>query len=138
MELETLKSKICNVVSKVENPQWAKCVIVYEFAPFINKGFVSVPTFWDSNDTKLDFYMKYDLELNALLYRFIFESKTLSNSDFNQLIFSTTRNDYENPTIDFSYNQEIEDRFQSNLPRSKKGKTIPWWLIPGEIKDLLN
>ena len=122
MELETLKSKICNVVSKVENPQWAKCVIVYEFAPFINKGFVSVPTFWDSNDTKLDFYMKYDLELNALLYRFIFESK----------------NDYENATIDFSYNQEIEDRFQSNLPRSKKGKTIPWWLIPGEIKDLLN
>ena len=39
--------------------------------------------------------------------------------------------------LNIIYSQEIVDNFNNNLPKSKRGKTIPWWKNPNETKDLV-
>ena len=136
MDLDTLKEKIIEVVSHEGNKEWITCNITYDFAPFINKGYTSKAAFYNANGEILDFYMKHDLELNDMFYKFIFFYKTGGEAINNQIIFSTTRNDYKNSKIEFGFNKEIEESFQNNLPKSKKGKTLPWWKIESEIIDL--
>ncbi len=136
MNIDILKEKITSVLQNMENKDWVSCKITYQFAPFINKGFVSLPVFFDSKNEKMDFYMNYNLDLNNLLYKFIYWSKTVNNSSDNQILFSVNRDDYSNALISLNFNQQIEDNFQNNLPKSKKGKTLPWWKIESETIGL--
>jgi len=93
-----------------------------------------MPLFWDTNNNRLRIFLKYDEEFSQIFYNSI---KNINHdSTYNQIVFHTRKDDCENATMTLSFNQEVEDTFQNNLPKSKRGKTIPWWKNEDEIKNL--
>lgn len=133
-QLEGIRQQLNRLIKNIENPEWAKAEIVIEFPPYLNKGFKTRPSFLDIENKRLRIFLNFDEEFNNLFYKTVF----LSNQEnkYNQIVFVTNRNEYENGVIDISFNQAIEDDFQNNMPKSKRGKTLPWWKNENEIKDL--
>jgi len=132
--IEQIKQQIIRLLKKTENNDWVKADIVIHFPPFINKAFNTMPSFWDTNNNRLRIFLKYDEEFSQIFYNSI---KNINHdSTYNQIVFHTRKDDYENATMTLSFNQEVEDTFQNNLPKSKRGKTIPWWKNEDEIKNL--
>ena len=134
--LEQLKLELIRLVKAIDNSEWVSTEIIIEFAPFINKGYKTLPSFWDKDDNRVSLYLPYDEGFNKRLFNFIF----LFNQEkkYNQISFSTRRDFYDDAKIEIAFNQTIEDTFQNNLPKSKRGKTLPWWKIESETAGLEN
>jgi hypothetical protein len=134
--LEQLKLELIRLVKAIDNIEWVSAEIIFEFAPFINKGYKFLPGFWDKNYNRVSLYLPYDEEFNKHFYNFIF----LFNQEkkYNQISFYARRDFYDEARIEIAFNQTIEDTFQNNLPKSKKGKTLPWWKIESETAGLGN
>jgi hypothetical protein len=125
-ELEKLKAEIISALELLENTHWSNCVIELYFPPFTNKGFSSSPAFYGKENNPIDLVPKYNELFRKLFYGLII--KYNQESTYNQITFFTNKDDYDNSKIEISFNQEVEDEFQSNLPKSKRGKTIPWYV----------
>ena len=134
MILDSIKTHILRLLLQIDNQEWRSCHIVFQFAPFINKGYVSLPLFWDENKNSVRLFLKPDEEFNNALYQLIYESN--QSGSFNQIVFKVEKVDLKNADIEFTFNQDIDDKFQNNLPKSKRGKTLPWWKIDEETKGL--
>lgn len=134
--LEQLKLELIRLAKTIDNSEWVSTEIVIEFAPFINKGYKTLPGFWDKDSNRVRLFLPYDEEFNKHFFNFIF----LFNQDkkYNQISFSARRDFYDEARIEISFNQTIEDNFQNNLPKSKRGKTLPWWKIESETAGLGN
>ena len=133
-KLTLIKKEIIRLLCLLDSSLWKNCEIIIQFPPFINKGFKTLPSFWDLKNERARLFLNYDNEFQYKFYSFIF----IINQEchYNQIIFKSQQDDYDNSTIEISFNQEIEDTFQMSLPKSKKGKTSPWWKIDSETVGL--
>jgi hypothetical protein len=126
-ELKIVKSNIVRLLKQVESKDWQTFHLIIEAPPFTNKGFNSTPTFLDSADNMLQGLWKEDWDYSQKVLDLIFQMNQKEMR--NQIIFFTKRDDYDNAIIFTSFSQGIEDAFQSRLPKSKQGKTIPWFNV---------
>ena len=134
-ELEEIRKKIVALVGKIDPESWVDAQVIFNFPPFINKGYNGTYLFKDEGNKILPIFLPFDIDLQNQILHFIF--KYNRENQYNTITFDIRRNDYENATIDISFNQEIENNFQNSLPKSQRGKTIPWWKNPDEIRGLL-
>ena len=124
---EILKQQLVRVVRNIENSDWTATKIVIQFPPYTNKGFKTLPLFLEANGNKIRLFPNYDDEFTIVLLDFI---KDINSTDsFNELAFSMSRDKEALATLDVYFSREVDDNFQSNLPKSKRGKTIPWWKL---------
>lgn len=133
-ELELIKEEVCRVLFDLNNTQWHSVKLVFDFPPYINKGWTGSQFFYDSEGNKIRLGLFGDEKFNTYLCKFIVDVNR--NGSYNRIIFSANRNLNAEVEIDIVYNQDIVDGFENNLPKSKRGKTIPWWNNPEETKGL--
>jgi len=126
INLDLLKKEIIRIICLVENNQWEATEILIQFPPTINKAYKMLPIFWDGGKNKIRIIPPYDAAFEDVLFDLIIKANKVGN--FNEISFSTFKNDYENSKIGISYSQELVDKFEANLPESQKGKTKAWYI----------
>ncbi|HRD56414.1 MAG TPA: hypothetical protein PK504_00125 [Ferruginibacter sp.] len=107
------------------------------FPPYINKGYQTEQSTLDidENIQVMDKAILFNYDLDIALFKLIYTVN--QNDEFNTLVFETIKDNFENATIEISFNQEVEDTFRNNLPKSWRKKTIiPWWKNSDETKGL--
>ena len=124
-ELQIVKSEIIRLLGQVDDTSWQTFHLIIEAPPFTNKGFNSTPIFLDARGNQIKVSWKEDWDYVQKVLDLIFEMN--QKEIRNQIIFFTNRGDYNHATIFTSFSQNIEDAFQSRLPKSKRGKTIAWF-----------
>ncbi|MGC4104684.1 hypothetical protein [Ferruginibacter sp.] len=135
IRLETIKNEIIRLLQNIDTAEWDTVELVFEFPPFLNKGFNTLPLFLDRNGNRLRTFLKYDDDFTKAFYSFVFRINT--DHDYNQINFSAKKGDYDNAIITVSFNEVLSTNFLNNIPASKRGKNIPWWRNPEETKDLI-
>lgn len=130
----SLKNNLIKALEGLGNENWQTVEMTIDFPPFINRAYSGSQTFKDKSGVKVKLVLFGDLEFQNSICKFIYEVN--QNDEYNQILFFANRADYKNAQISLIFNQEIEDNFQNNLPKSKKGKTIPWWKIESETIGL--
>ena len=135
MDLEVIKRELIRLLRNIDNEQWNSTELIIEFPPFLNKGFNTMPSFWDMGGNRLRIFLKYDDDFNKTFYSFVRDIN--SEGKYNQINFSAKKDDYDNADIKVFFNEVLDSTFQSKIPKSKRGKTIPWWNNPEELKGLI-
>jgi hypothetical protein len=79
--------------------------------------------------------LKRDAEFTEVLLKFIYEINQVNT--YNEIRFNVAKGNYSNANIGIEFNQTVEDNFQNKIPKSKRGKTLPWWKNPDEVKELI-
>jgi hypothetical protein len=133
--LESLKKTIIELIKKVENENWVNTEVLFNFPPFINRAYNATYHFKGAEGEILSNYLPFSLDFQNMLLNFVY----LYNQEdkYNQISVFTKKDDYKNATISISFNQEVEDDFRNNLPKSWRKKAIlPWWQNPEETKGL--
>jgi hypothetical protein len=134
-KIELIKNEIIRLIKLIENNEWESAEIIIQFPPFINKGFNTLPSFWNANKERVRLFLKYDDKFQTEFFAFIINMN--ENDEYNQIVFVTKKDDYDNATISISFNQAVENEFRNNLPKSwRKKKIVPWWKNPEETKRL--
>jgi hypothetical protein len=123
-ELQIVKSEIIRLLKNFKSDDWQTFHLIIEAPPYINKGFTMIPTFL-ADTGKLLTSFKPDEQFSKKVYDLIFRMN--QNQRRNQIIFFTRRDDYKTATIFISFSQNIDAAFESYLPKSFKGKTVPWY-----------
>ncbi len=124
-ELLIVKSDIIRLLKETNNNEWQTFHLTIEAPPFINKGFNSTPVFLDKNGNKVGVSWKGDMDYSQKVLNLIFQMN--QKEIRNQIIFFANRSDYEHASVFTSYSQNIEDAFQSRLPKAMRGKTVAWF-----------
>ena len=135
-ELALFKEELIRLINGIPEPELATIKSVFQFPPFINKGYKGVQEFFDKKGNKISYTLFLDERANHCLLRFIFMHN--QENMFNEIQFFADKSSITDARINVTFNKAIEDEFQNNLPKSKRGKTVAWWKTPGEVKDLLN
>ena len=136
LSLEDLKKEIIIFLKEHEFKNWYSVSIEIQFPPFINKGYKGQWYFMDFNKKVIDYTFFLTDRFNLIFYKFIFEIN--QDNRYNTVQFLSKKDDYDEATISIYFNPEVEEEFQNNLPKSKKGKTLPWWKIESETIGLGN
>jgi len=134
-ELERIRKTFIDLVGKIDSKFWIDAQVMIDFPPFINKGYTTTYLFKDADKNILPVFLPFDFDLQNQIIDLIFRYN--HENQYNRLTFDTRKDDYENSTLNISFSQEVEKNFQNNLPKSKRGKTIPWWKNPDETKGLI-
>ncbi len=124
-ELLIVKSDIIRLLKETNNNEWQTFHLTIEAPPFINKGFNSTPVFLDKNGNKVDVSWRGDMDYSQKVLNLIFQMN--QKEIRNQIIFFANRSYYEHASVFTSYSQNIEDAFQSRLPKAMRGKTVAWF-----------
>ena len=124
-DINALKEEIVRLVQAIENDEWSTAEILIQFPPAVNKSYKTLPSFLGEGNNKLRLTPSYDESFDAVLFNLILESN--KKGKYNEIRFQTTRNQYENAQIELRYNQEVVDKFEALLPKSKKGKIKAWY-----------
>jgi hypothetical protein len=132
-ELEKLKGKVVDLVSKINSESWVGAQIKFNFPPFINKGYTGTFLFKDAENKTLPIFLPFDPDLQNQILNLIF--KYNQENHFNTIVVDIVRDDYENTSINVSFDQEVQDSFEKNIPKSYKGNMVPWWKNPEETKE---
>lgn len=135
-KLDLLKDEIIRQLKEDESIQWSVTKLIFEFPPYINRGSTGSQYFWDSNGNEVDKMLFLDQRSLKLFFSLIVEYN--QDNHYNTIIFETKKGEYENASITILFNQQVEDKFQNNLQKTKKGKTLPWWKNEAEVKGLLS
>jgi hypothetical protein len=122
--LQSVKSEIIRVLTQVTNDDWVSFHLIIEAAPFTNKGYKMMHTFLNQYGT-IKASLKIDELFSEKVYDLIFQMN--QNQHRNEIIFFTKRDDYANASIFTSFSSAIDEAFQSRLPKSLRGKTVPWY-----------
>lgn len=134
-QLLLVKEKIVEEL-KQNDMKWNSCELTFQFAPMINKGYKFIPSFFNESGEKVRLIPIFDESFQNLIYSLIVQY----NQDklYNEVNFKAIKDDYSNALIEITYNQEVEDNFRNNLPKSWQKKTIvPWWKNPEEVKGII-
>jgi len=120
-----LRTEFIRLLKQMPHQDWATLSLVIEAPPTSNKGYNMSPDFKDSEQRSLGLFFKADAAFNNALFDLIFKAN--QHGRLNQVSFTARRNDPDQAVMETAFNQEIEDRFENNLPKSKRGKTVPWF-----------
>jgi hypothetical protein len=133
--LNHLRKILCKYLDTSDSIEWEAIKVEINFPPYINRGLRLAQYVEDKNGQKLQIrLMTFDPEIYNAIYNFIFKFNQETN--YNQMIFIASKDKLNEATIKVIFNKEVEDAFENNLPKSIRGKTIPWWKKPEETKDL--
>jgi hypothetical protein len=124
-ELQSLRHALVQALHGLKNSSWHRVNLTIDFPPFINKGYKGAQFFWDANGNLVDLFLPSDQEFQNRIYNFIYEVNQQGN--YNQVVFSAEKDKLNEAEISVIFNQAVEENFQNNLPKSKRGKTVPWW-----------
>jgi hypothetical protein len=133
-EIEKIRIALIDVIKIINSQNWNMAIIELNFAPNIGRSYSSLLNLFDKEENRLDYRFRIGEVVEKLMLKFIVKHN--QNSEYNTITFTTKKEDSENATIAISFNQQVEDDFQNCLPKSKRGKTIPWWKNENETKDL--
>ncbi len=134
-KIDIIRKEICRILGDLDNSQWFSTELIFDFPPYVSKGWTGSQSFYDEAGNKVRLGLFGDEKFNFNLYKFITEVNQVRL--YNRIIFSAKRDLQAAMVINIIYSQEIVDNFNNNLPKSKRGKTIPWWKNPNETKDLV-
>jgi hypothetical protein len=124
MELKKLKETLISQLEELNKTEWEACNIVFQFPPTINKGYKALPGFFDKENNRVRLFVPTNESFDEMLYKYIYDLN--QEGKFNQITFSASRDKFREAKISVIFSQEIVDTFENNLPKSKRGKTIPW------------
>ena len=130
--MHTIIKAIISELEKLNSGNWHTAKINFDFPPYINRGFTGSQYFYDKNGTQVNLFLLGDQKFQSILYDFIYEANKTSN--LNQIVVSAQNDKLEEAEISVGFDQAIVDNFENNLPKTKRGKTIPWWKNPEEVK----
>jgi hypothetical protein len=130
-----LKAEIIRTLQELKNSEWNEANLNFDFPPYINKGWTGMQLFSDTQGHKIRLTLFGDEKFNNTLYKAIMELNKEEN--FNRITFIGSRKNLVEGSISISFEQEIVNKFEGNLPKSKRGKTLPWWKNPDEVKELI-
>ncbi len=123
-----VKGHVFRLVRAMNDSTWEYCDIFIEFLPITTKGYQMKHLFFNNIGEKLELFFWPDEEMDNCVYAFI---QTINQDNaFNVLKVSCKKNDIENGAVDIYFDRILDDAFQNQLPKSKRGKTIPWWKQP--------
>jgi hypothetical protein len=123
MDLTEIKKSLTELLFEIKDDNWKRCNVLIQFPPTINKSFKVIHNFFDSNDSRLMIFLPINMENSGMLFDFI----KLNYESVNQFDLNATRENIQGAAILASFNQEIVTNFENNLPKSKRGKSVPWW-----------
>jgi hypothetical protein len=130
-----IQREIERILNEMENKKWSTTVLHFSFPPYINKGWTGKQFFFDINDSKVEAVVFGDARFNSILYKCIIDWNKIDYR-INEITFSGNKDKLNEGEISVTFNQDIVDQFENNIPKSIRGKTIPWWKNPEETKDL--
>lgn len=134
-DLTLIKQHLIRILQSKPLSDWFNCRIILEFPPNINKGHKGRQFFWNKEGENVRNVVFFDEAGLNDFFKYIIANNQLNQ--YNIITFESKKDDYENATIEISFNQEVEDTFRNNLPKSWRKKTIiPWWKNPEETKGL--
>ena len=134
MKYNELREALISQLEGLNNDQWETCNIIFQFPPTINKGYQALPNFFDKENNRVRLFLPIKESFDDVLYKYIQEAN--QEGKFNQITLLANNRNLGDAEVNVSFNQQIVDSFESNLPKSKRGKTIPWWKNPEEVKGL--
>ena len=129
MKNNELKQALISQLNGLNDDQWETCNIIFQFPPTINKGYKSLPNFFDKEKNRVRFFLPISQLFDNVLYKYIQDANL--EGRFNQITVLAKNRDLHEAEVNVTFNQEIVDSFENNLPKSKRGKTIPWWKNQG-------
>jgi hypothetical protein len=124
-ELLIVKADIIRLLMQIDNQEWHTFHLTIDAPPFINKGFNSSPVFLDENGNKIRIPWKFDNDYSEHVLNLIVQMN--KHEGRNQILFFAQKSNYDHASIFTTSRSEIEEVFESRLPKSMKGKTIPWF-----------
>lgn len=134
MTSDLILRQLISIIFRLDQP-WQTCRIIFMFPPTVNRGCNTQPVFQEATGSQLDIYLPFDAKLDQYLYGFIYESNP--SKPVNKIVFTARKDIQDSAMITVEYDPAIVNNFLNNLPKSKRGKTIPWWQNPGEVKELI-
>ncbi len=124
-KLIEIKDQISKVLNLSENKDWVRSEIIIQFPPAINKGYITLPSFWDADGNKVRIIPKFDSTINESLLDLILEANR--DGKFNEILYEVFKDKDFESKIYLLYNKNIIDEFESYLPKSKRGKIKAWY-----------
>jgi hypothetical protein len=125
---------IVDALRRLTNQSWQKAEIVIDFPPTINRGYKGTQLFINENNEKVKLSVMGDEIFNTQLYQHIYLLN--QTGEYNRIRIVAFRENIDATSIQVSFEPTLVEEFESFLPKSKKGKTIPWWKNPDEIKAI--
>jgi hypothetical protein len=134
-ELINIQDAIIGQIKKMDAQEWATIEVHIDFPPFINRGWKGAIIIKNSKGDNITGTPINIFDLSDDTASFIF--KYNQDNLYNQILFSAKKDEMHNTSIKAVYNQQVEDDFRNNLPKSWRKKTwLPWWKNPEETKGL--
>ncbi|HYH15447.1 MAG TPA: hypothetical protein VD794_09510 [Flavisolibacter sp.] len=122
-----IKQEIIRELLALNNAEWHTVQLTFDFPPYLNKGYSGSQNFKDQQGNRVRVLFYGDHAFDNNMYDFIAAVNQQGNC--NQVVFTAQRDQLDGAEISVGFKQEIENDFQNNLPKSKRGKTIPWWKL---------
>jgi hypothetical protein len=134
MEIQTVKQKMISLLKEWNNQNWHTAKVTFQFPPVISLGYKMLPAFVDKENSMLGIYFPINQGLDNMLFKYI---DHVNKTDIvNELILEVDHYNLEDAKLSIAFNPDIVEEFENNLPKSLRGKTIPWWKNPEETKGL--
>ena len=128
-----VKNEIIQSTMRNKSSDWYIFELSIDFPPFTNRGFNYSYLFLDDNLKEVNIRFKLNDEFDEFFFRLWFENE----NKYNHIIFKCKNHDFENATIELVFNKQIDDDFQNSLPKSKRGKIVPWYVSEKLERDSL-
>jgi hypothetical protein len=130
-----LKEIISAELEKIDNQEWISAEVYFDFAPYINRGYAGTQLFHGKDGKLISVFLLGDERFKDNLFKYIYFANQGDN--INRIKVSAKKSPQLLVEVITSFEKEIVEKFENNLPKSKRGKTLPWWKNPEEIKKLL-
>lgn len=132
---QVIKNEIIRVL-KLATTDWDYYERIIEVLPESTYGSNSATSYiWLNGEKVPKLYFPSDEEFKLNLAYCIYLS-SLQSKLFNKVIFKAEKSNLENADCELIFDQAIVDSYNNFLPKSKRGKIIPWWNIPEQVEHL--
>lgn len=125
MDINEIKNHIADCVNKVESDSWEKVQISFLFPPYNHAGNKTSHLFLTKDGNVLPIFARFENKFTWTVIMFFYEF--CDKIKCNKIVFRAQKGKLAESTIDCEFDQSILDEFLSYLPKSKRGKTIPWY-----------
>jgi hypothetical protein len=112
-------------LAKLDKDAWATGELVFQAPPAVNKGTTSIFTFQNVAGEKVLFRYTGEWEIDLKTMELFIELNR--DGKINEFIVRATNDGTIKLEVNYLWNEAIFQDFQSNLPKSKRGKIIPWY-----------
>lgn len=131
-----LEEQIYLQLIELAEQSWTKASVNFDFAPFISPGYSGTQKFVDVDGNEVDTVLFGNRQFQLYIYRLICDENQSGN--VNRIAISAIKAPDLKVDVNLQYVDEIVRNFENNLPKSMRGKTLPWWKNPEEVTRLFS